>query len=121
MCQQKSSAGISSRRVQVKFQDGPFSRTRPHPSRSRRSPRLYWRSSLLWRKTSFPSWPPPRRYRPSRRTHHVLLPHRHLPLTQRRPLPPLLAFCTVPQVTIFFPLLPFLPFIPLLPLLPLLP
>src|SRR5258708_8624801 len=109
MCQQKSSAGIASRRVQVKFPDGPFSRTRPHPPRSRRSPRLYWCFSLLWRKTPLPPRPPPRRYRSPRRTHHFLLSHRHLPCPQRRILTSPVAFSTSPQIPSPFPLPPLFP------------
>src|ERR1700682_3672520 len=107
------SAGISSLRVQVKFQHGPFSRTRPHPPRSRRPLRLYRRSALLRRKTSVAPRPPPRRHRLPRRTHHLLLPDCHLPPSQPRSFSPLLAFWAVPQVTMAFPLLPLLSSSPL--------
>src|SRR5260370_8848308 len=98
MCQQKSSAGIASRRVQVKFQDGAFSRTRPHPPRSRRSPRLYWRSSLLSRTTSLPPRPPPRPYRSPRRTPPFLLSHPPLPPPHPPPLSPPPALLSLPKV-----------------------
>ncbi len=78
---------------------GPASRTRPHDSRSRWIPRCCGCSSLFRRETSFSPRAPTRRHRLSRRTHYFLLPDRHLPASQRRPLSPLLALWKSPKVT----------------------
>src|SRR6266481_4840427 len=89
---------MATRRFRVKFEDGPFPRTRAHTALLRRPAGRRWRPSLLRRKTALPSRPSPWGHRPSRRTHHVLLSDRHLLRPQRRILFTPLALLPVPPL-----------------------
>src|SRR6266852_4355160 len=84
--------------LRVEFPYGASSRTRPLFSFLRRSASSSRRPFLLWEQTPLSSRKTSRRHCSSRRAHHFLFSHRHLPSPQRCVFPPLLAHLPLPSL-----------------------